>query len=639
VLRWLLDPVMGDSLPLITVWGAVTYSVWKSGYRPALLSCVLGYVACALLFIPPRGSLGLGDVRNQVGLAAYLVTSAAIIALGEQSRASQRRVQRAEAQAREQADAVRNSEERFRSIFESVALSLWEEDFSGVKSAIDELRAQGVTDFPTYFQEHPEFVQRAMASIRVLNVNAATVALFEAKDKAELLGSLPKIFVPESMPVFIGELTAVAQGRTFFEAEALLHSVRGNPVHAYFTMALPRSTESFDRVLFSVVDLSARKKAEDALRAANRNKDEFLATLAHELRNPLAPILNSLHIMRLAKGRPDTVEQAQSMVERQLVHMVRLVDDLLDVSRISRNKLAIRPETVDIATVLNSAIESSRPVIESAGLLFSVQLLKEPTYVKADPTRLTQVFQNLLNNAAKFTEPAGRVSLTAERLDTEVVVRVQDSGVGIPPDKLSDVFELFSQVDSSLTRSRGGLGIGLTLVRRLVALHEGRVEARSAGLGRGSEFVVRLPVIDTPLPPKQTTRGTFERPRGPARRVLVVDDSHDSAASLSALLTMMGHETRTATTGHAAVAVAAEYRPDVVVLDIGMPEFSGYDVARALRAEPWGQQILIIAVTGFGQDEDRGRSREAGFDHHLVKPIDPAVLTALLVGEGTARSS
>jgi CheY-like chemotaxis protein len=363
------------------------------------------------------------------------------------------------------------------------------------------------------------------------------------------------------------------------------------------------------------------------LQEADRRKDEWLAMLAHELRNPLAPIRNAVQFLRL-KGPPDPdLQNARDIIERQLRQMTRLVDDLLDVARIGRGKLTLHREPVSLGAVLTSAVESSRPLIEAAGHDLAVALPPEPILVEADPTRLAQVFLNLLNNAAKYTPPGGRLWLTAERQGREAVVRVRDTGVGIPAPMLPHIFEMFTQVDRSLERSQGGLGIGLTLVKRLVEMHGGSVEAKSEGPGQGSEFVVRLPVVGMPaVQSPQPSSGGEQAAVAAKLRILLVDDNVDAAESLGLLLQIRGHEVRTAPDGVAGLEVAASFRPDVALLDLGMPKLNGYDLARRLRGEAWGKGMVLIALTGWGQEDDRRRTQEAGFDHHLVKPVDPDAL-------------
>lgn len=368
------------------------------------------------------------------------------------------------------------------------------------------------------------------------------------------------------------------------------------------------------------------------LRNADRRKDEFLATLAHELRNPLAPIRNALHIMQLADDDSAAIGQARTMMERQLKQMVRLIDDLLDVSRITRGKLDLRKERVELAAVIGNAVDTTRPLIEAAGHSLTVTVPPYPVYLDADPMRLAQVFSNLLNNAAKYTDRGGRLWLTASQDGSDIVIAVRDSGIGIPADSLSTVFEMFAQVDRSLEKSQGGLGIGLTLVKRLVELHGGTVEARSDGPGKGSEFIARLPMVPVRTAPRKLQSDGLRAHPQMSCRILVADDNRDAAESMSMLLRMMGNEVRTVHDGLQAVEEASAFRPDVVLLDIGMPRLNGYDVARAIRDQRWGAGMLLVALTGWGQDDDKRRADEAGFDQHFTKPVNPAALEQLIAG-------
>jgi PAS domain S-box-containing protein len=379
----------------------------------------------------------------------------------------------------------------------------------------------------------------------------------------------------------------------------------------------------------TMTDIHDLKHAEEALLSADRRKDEFLATLAHELRNPLAPIRNSLEILKRAEGDPGSTQEARRTMERQLSHMERLIDDLLDISRITRNRLELRMQTVELASVVHHALEACRPLAEAFGHEVAVSLPPDPIYLNGDPVRLAQVFGNLLSNSCKYTDPGGRIWLSAAREGSEVVVSVKDDGIGIPPDMLPHVFEMFTQVDRTLERSRGGLGIGLTLVKELVERHDGSVEPSSAGPGQGSEFVVRLPILlerpEAGIPPPPPSR-----PPALSLRILVVDDNQDSAESLALLLRLTGHETELAYDGLAAVEAAERFQPDVVLLDIGLPKLNGFDACRRIREQPWGKRMVVVALTGWGQDEDRRKSKDAGFDSHLVKPVDHAALIELL---------
>ena len=383
------------------------------------------------------------------------------------------------------------------------------------------------------------------------------------------------------------------------------------------------------RMLGVSLDITERKRSQEALQEADRKKDEFLATLAHELRNPLAPMRNAVKILQVKGPAHPELDWALDVLDRQLRVMTRLLEDLLDVSLISRDNLKLRPEGVDLAAVLDVALETSQPAIDAAGHRLEIALPSEPVYLEADPVRLAQVFSNLLDNAAKYTEPGGQIRLSAVRQGGNVVVSVKDTGVGIPSAQLTRIFEIFSQARPA-GAAHSGLGIGLALVRRLVELHGGSVEARSDGPGRGSEFLVRLPIAEA-RPARETARPTEADPEAHAtRRILIVDDNRDSADSLAMYLKMKGHRTTVAYGGEQAIEIAEAIRPDVVLLDIGMPKVNGYEVCRRIRELPWGRDTLMVALTGWGQKQDQRRSEEAGFDRHMVKPIEPAALMKLL---------
>lgn len=386
------------------------------------------------------------------------------------------------------------------------------------------------------------------------------------------------------------------------------------------------------RITGIAADITRRKQAELALKEADRRKDEFLAMLAHELRNPLAPVRNALQILRLTGGQGEAATAAMETIEGQIPHMVSLVDDLLDVSRISRGKIELRRERIELSALVSHAAETARPLYAKRGRELTVTLPAQPIYLNADPTRLAQIIDNLLNNAAKFTDEDGHVWLTAKRDRDEAVLRVRDDGIGITADACARIFEMFAQVDTSLERSQSSLGLGLTLVKSLVELHGGAVETCSGGLGQGTEFILRLPALaETPKPappPETTSAGEKEIVTG--RRILVVDDYRDSADMLAMILKFADNEVRTAYDGLECLAAAESFRPEVVLLDIGMPKLNGYDTCRRIRQQSWGKRMLLITLTGWGQEEDKRRTAEAGFDTHVVKPVDPVVLTKLL---------
>jgi PAS domain S-box-containing protein len=435
-----------------------------------------------------------------------------------------------------------------------------------------------------------------------------------------------------------------AQGRVF-QCETPYFVADGR--QRLVDLILAPVTDDAGRVLYIAptgADITERKRAEEELRRlaaelseSDRQKNEFLATLAHELRNPLAPLQNGLHIMRRADADAAAVTRARVMMERQLGHMVRLVNDLLDIARVSSGKVDLRKQRVTLQAVIESALESSADSMEAGGHHLAVELPEEPLVLDADPTRLAQALGNLLNNAAKYTPPGGRIVLAARREAAQVVVSVTDSGIGIPAESLPTVFDIFTQVGRNMHRAQGGLGVGLSLVRRLVDLHGGSVTGISAGAGQGSTFIVRLPLADAAGPNHEA------RPEGAPQllenaamnlRVLVVDDNVDAAESLAMLLELAGHTTRIAHDGRQALQAAEEFRPEVVFLDIGLPHMNGYEVAQAMRRMPDLQGATLVALTGWGAEADRARAKEAGFDHHLTKPTEPTAVEELLAALG-----
>jgi signal transduction histidine kinase len=371
----------------------------------------------------------------------------------------------------------------------------------------------------------------------------------------------------------------------------------------------------------------------DALREADRRKDEFLATLAHELRNPIAPIRYAVQVLNLKGPTTPELQWAVELIDRQTQHMARLIDDLLDVNRITRNTLELRRERVELTRIINSAIETSQPLIDRSEHQLTIHIPQKPLYVDADVVRLSQVFSNLLNNAAKYGKGAGEhghIYLTVEETGDAVAVKIKDTGVGIAPSALPHIFEMFTQVGRSLEQSEGGLGIGLALAKRLVEMHGGTIEARSEGLRKGSEFVVTLPLLVSPSIDAASPRSSSTSRGKLKQRILIADDNPDVAEAFEFMLSMLGHEVTTAHDGIDALERAESFRPDVVILDVGMPRLNGYDVARQLRERSWTRDVVLIAITGWGSEKDKKESEDAGFNIHLVKPVDPVSLGHLL---------
>jgi PAS domain S-box-containing protein len=847
LLRLLLDPVMGDSLPLVTLFGAVAAAAWVGGYSPALLVTALGYVTCAYLFVEPRGELGLDRADNLVGLIAYLFTCSLIIGTCQAMRMAQ-------ASARERSEVMRvtlasigdavittdtegrvtylnsvaelltgwkqhdaygqplaavfriiNEDTRQtvenpttralragvvvglanhtllvakdgveRPIDDSVApikdengvvsgcvlifrdvseRRLWEkreadrlmsarllasivessddaivsksldgtiqswnaaaerlfgytsaeavgrhisliipEDRLGEEEHIiaslkagihiehfetervgkdgrrlvisltvspvkdDEGRVVGaskivrdITDRKLVESERQKFVtlvENSTDFIGICDLNAVPIFInraglrmvgLDSLDEARLV-QVSDFFFPEDQSRIMNEFFPQVLKDGHGEIDIRFRHFRTGEARwmAYKVLKLDDQTGKI--VAFATVsqDVTERRRLEDSLRElavdlaeADRRKNEFLATLAHELRNPLAPLTNTLEILKRSDNQDVAVRRGLDTMERQLEQLVRLVDDLLDLSRITHNRIELRKRHIELSTVIRQALLAAQPLAESAGHTIGMTSSADPIYLYADPVRLTQVFGNLLNNSCKYTTPGGKIQILAERDGNDAVVTVADTGIGIPREKLASIFDMFTQVDRSLEQSQEGLGIGLTLVKRLVEMHGGSVEARSAGEGHGSEFVVRLPMAPG-VSPVTTPTKSDDAVSGSKYRILVVDDNEDAADSLAMLLGLAGHQTYTAHDGQDAIDAAEQHRPDVVLLDIGLPTMSGHEVCRRIRQQPWGKSIALIALTGWGQEEDRQRSQEAGFDGHLVKPVDHSHLLGLL---------
>lgn len=723
LLRWALDPLMGDALPLVTLFGAVAAAVWLGGYRVAIPVTLVGYVACHYLFIPPRGHFYFGDMGNIVGIVAYLLTCALIIFFGEVARVAetraheQREVFRITIRSIGDAVITTDTEARITTLNEvAESLTGWsrkealgqslERVFNIVNEATRQpvenpaLRALregvvvGLANHTVLIKKNGEEcpIDDSAAPIRnelgdvsgsVLIFRDVTAQRLIEREKANqlltarLLASIVEssndAIISKTLDGTIQSWNAAAErlfGHTAEEAvgqhisliipperiaeenEIIARLKEGQRIEHFETERLHRNGE---HIIVSLTisplkdetgkvigaskiarDVTERKRLEDNLRKlandlseTDRRKNEFLATLAHELRNPLAPMSNMLEVLKRSGNDGELLKQAHETIERQLAQMVRLVDDLLDLNRITHDRLELRRSDVELSTVVQQAVEVARPMIDAARQQLTIVLPDEPVYLNADRARLAQVFGNLLNNSCKYTGTKGAISLTAKRNGKEVQVTVRDNGAGIPSDKIDRIFDMFMQVDRSSDRSQDGLGIGLTLVKRLVEMHGGTIEAKSAGEGQGSEFVVTLPVIKKPAAVSSSIPEPAAAASSP-RRILIVDDNRDSADSLAMLFEITGNQTYLAHDGVEALDAIEQHRPEVVLLDIGLPKLDGHEVCRRIRQHAWAKDIVIIALTGWGQEEDRRKSEEAGFNGHLVKPVDYDKLLALL---------
>jgi len=528
-----------------------------------------------------------------------------------------------------------------------------EETIQAIRSgAVDAFLVEGPDGGKVYALESADRPYRILVECMnegALTLSVEAIILYCNRHFAEMLGRSAESLMGRTIcdvvvPTDRDECTRMLElAKTVpTEGEIMLERADGTSIPVHLTLS-PLPLEGAAVVCGVVTDLTEHKhnvelrvaqaalhESEARYRQADKHKDEFLAILAHELRNPLAPATNALHILQLKAPPIPELQWAREVIATQIQRMTRLIDDLMDVSRITSNKLTLRIERVELARVIQEALTASRTFIDESQHKFTLVLPKEPVLLNADLVRMAQVLSNLLINAAKYTNPGGTISLRVERQDGEAVIRIRDSGIGIPPELLPKIFDMFMQVDRTMTRTHSGLGIGLTLVKRLVEMHGGSVEAWSEGKDKGSEFTIRVPAL---VDPRSRERDAIpaddSMPKG-HRRILIVDDNELSANSLSILLGMAGNETRTAYDGAEAVATAETFRPDVVLLDLGLPLMDGYETCTRIRQQPWGKDILVVALTGWGQAEDRRRSTAAGFDRHIVKPADPVQLMKML---------
>ena len=584
--RVALDPFLGSAQALVTLYAAVAVAVWVGGWRAAAAVAALGYLACHVLFLEPRGTIDFSEQKTAAGLIAYLATCAVIIAIGEAARAAQRRT----------------------------------------------------ATFERLVENSTDFIGMCDLRFTPFYVNPAGLKMVGLSSMEQARGALVKdFFLPEDQARIMDEFFPAVRERGSGETEVRFRHFGNGETRwmAYKVIAL--RDEAGKTMAYGTVsqDITERRRLEENLRKlaadlsdADRRKNAFLATLAHELRNPLAPLRATLETLKRTGADAQALPEVVESMERQVLQLVRLVDDLLDVGRITHDRLELRKEYVELGEVVRQAVQECRPLAHDVRHALSVVLPPEPVYLHADPARLTQVFANLLINSCKYTPTGGSVAISAERHESDVVVTVEDNGIGIPPDRLETVFEMFEQLDGSLERARGGLGIGLPLVRRLVQMHGGMVQAKSAGRDLGSRFIVRLPIVEPSQLPVLATPP--EETPTPSRRVLVVDDNSDAASALAILLRLGGHEVLTAADGAEALEAAEKHRPQLVLLDIGLPRLNGYEVCRAIRSQPWGKAITLVALSGWGQAEDRRRAEEAGFNAHLVKPASYPAIDALL---------
>ncbi len=513
-----------------------------------------------------------------------------------------------------------------------LVLAAYVVDLSSRKRVEQELQ-ESEARFRTLADNAPDVIARFDHAMRHVYMNRAAEAVTGVPAERFLGKTSRQLGMPAPLvATWEAHIRRVLEGGAPVTMEfELTKSGAASPAHYEARLVPERAADgSVQSVLCLARDMTERRRMEQALREADQRKDEFLATLSHELRNPLAAITSAAGVIRHRLACGQDVERPLEVLERQIRNSARLLDDLLDVARITRGVMQLKKTPVLVETVVRSALDSQAALIESARHALTVELPAEPVVVDADPTRLEQIVSNLLNNAAKYTPAGGRIAVSVERRDREVGIHVKDSGHGIPPALLPRVFDLFVQAEQSLARSQGGLGLGLTLVKKLAELHGGTVEARSEGPGKGSEFIVRLPARVTAEPPAAPAAATGP-PR--ARRILLVEDNYDSAELLAEFLASLGHDVAVAHDGPAALDAAARVHPEIVLLDIGLPGMDGYEVGRRLRASD-PQAPVLVALTGYGQEEDRSRSRNAGFAHHLTKPFEPAALERLLAGLG-----
>jgi len=605
VIRVAFDPLLGDRFPLLAFFAAITLTAWFAGFGPTLLALVLSWFSADYFLLRHRDPLPIFEHKYQVGFA-FFVVGLTIALLAELIRAAQRRAIKSEVEARRALEGRLADREWLRITLASIADAVITTDSDGAVISLNPV-AEQLTGWSS--------------------VDAAGLPLKQVfrtvEDTTNRSAERPLARVVQEAGVVLTD-------------DHMLFITRDGQTRCVEQNAAPIKDDQgkIMGVVIVIRDITERRRADEALREADRRKEEFLAVLSHELRNPLAPIQAALDLLRQAEMSPSDSERELSVVARQVRHLTRLVDDLLDISRINRGRIELHKEVVVLGKAVAEVIEAVKPLIDQRQLELRIALPAESIRLEADPTRLEQIFRNLLTNAVKYTNIGGRIELRAERAGDEVVVRVQDTGIGIASATLPRIFDLFVQGEGRADRSQGGLGIGLSLVKTLVEKHGGSITAHSQGPGTGSEFVVRLPVHsvspadgrDAPPPARTDPAGVW-----PRRRILIVDDNAVAADGLGKLLTLVyGQEVRVVYDGWTALDVAGSFQPELVLLDLGMSIMDGYEVARQLRDRPECAGARLVAVTGWGQEEDRRRSREMGFDLHLIKPVNTNTLQRLL---------
>jgi PAS domain S-box-containing protein len=595
LLRLWLDPILERSGFAIFLIGMLI-AAWVGGLGPSLISQTLILFSEAMWFAPTHKIHSPVTAEGLISLAAFYSVGGIVAVLSDAWRASQRRLQ---AKSEEAVARGEQLEGTLSCIGDGVLVA----DANGQITLMNPI-AEQLTEWPV-----EECVLRPAGGVLVLRDEQSQQPVEDPVQR-----------VLREKRVIKGAMRICLSTRTG----------RLLPV-AYTAAPIWDIQERISGIVVLLRDETKRRENEKALRDADRRKDEFLATLAHELRNPLAPICNGIQLVKSCGDDPELTQEMLDMVDRQARHMVRLVDDLLDVSRITRGKLELRKCQVPIAELVQNAVEETRPTIEQAQHELTINVPNERVSVYADPNRLTQVLSNLLDNAAKYTPPGGRIRLSAVPCDDEITIEVADNGRGIPSDKLESIFEMFMQVRSTIEGGHVGLGIGLTLVKQLIDMHEGTVEVHSEGIGQGSRFCVRLPAITpTQVKPSDHDGREIDSLSVTSRRVLVVDDHPDVRTVTARLVKLLGHIPFQANDGQEGIELAEQLLPDVVLMDIGMPRMNGYEAAKHIRGTSWGHDMTLVAITGWGQEEDRLRTKAAGFNSHLVKPIDVSELKELL---------